>query len=330
MKNIHLIPTDNPSRFHKIGNELGYTNTPNSNFLAKQQNIYITSDEEVKEGEWFITKTNDVLKVQKPERGYEPMGKKIILTTDIDLIGVQAIDDKFLQWFVKNPSCEEAMIALVPINEFGSEITVNGYGFNKFIYKITYALSEPLQEESKSHSFCETPEENCTMNYCDENGCQNRKRDLVEPKQEQEVCNHCGKTLREQMKGCGEISCYRQFLPIKKVTIDELLKEYGENLTESEFKILNNKINIKQETLEEAAERMYKQSYDEFGEPTWDEGKLFHRKAGFIEGAKWQQEQDQNKYSEEQMREAIVKSALSNTDNMIERCDEIIAEFKKK
>jgi hypothetical protein len=35
--------------------------------------------------------------------------KKIILTTDQDLIndGVQAIDDEFLQWFVKNPTCEE-------------------------------------------------------------------------------------------------------------------------------------------------------------------------------------------------------------------------------
>lgn len=31
-------------------------------------------------------------------------------------------------------------------------------------------------------NFCETPEEKCTMNYCDENGCQNRKRHLVEPK----------------------------------------------------------------------------------------------------------------------------------------------------
>jgi hypothetical protein len=33
--------------------------------------------------------------------------------------------------------------------------------------------------EKKPHSFCETPEENCTMNYCDDNGCQNRKRELV-------------------------------------------------------------------------------------------------------------------------------------------------------
>jgi hypothetical protein len=38
----------------------------------------------------------------------EKFYKKIILTTDQDLIedGVQAIDDEFLEWFVKNPSCE--------------------------------------------------------------------------------------------------------------------------------------------------------------------------------------------------------------------------------
>jgi len=32
---------------------------------------------------------------------------------------------------------------------------------------------------NKPHGFCETPEEKCTMNYCDENGCVNRKRNLV-------------------------------------------------------------------------------------------------------------------------------------------------------
>jgi hypothetical protein len=35
--------------------------------------------------------------------------------------------------------------------------------------------------EKKPHPFCETPEENCTMNYCDDNGCQNRNRELVNP-----------------------------------------------------------------------------------------------------------------------------------------------------
>ena len=39
--------------------------------------------------------------------------------------------------------------------------------------------------EKKPHSFCETPEEKCTMNYCDDNGCQNRKRELVNPLDQQ-------------------------------------------------------------------------------------------------------------------------------------------------
>jgi len=44
----------------------------------------------------------------KTDIGY----KKIILTTDQDLIndGVQAIDDEFLEWFVKNPSCESVEV----------------------------------------------------------------------------------------------------------------------------------------------------------------------------------------------------------------------------
>jgi hypothetical protein len=38
--------------------------------------------------------------------------EKIILSTDPTLIadGVQAIDDEFLEWFVKNPSCEEVEV----------------------------------------------------------------------------------------------------------------------------------------------------------------------------------------------------------------------------
>jgi hypothetical protein len=36
------------------------------------------------------------------------------------------------------------------------------------------------KETIEPHDFCETPEEQCTMNYCDENGCQNRVRVFVE------------------------------------------------------------------------------------------------------------------------------------------------------
>lgn len=51
----------------------------------------------------------------------------------------------------------------------------------------TFKLKEE-KEELKPHSFCETPEEKCTLGYCDENGCMNRKRFLVES--EIESVNH--------------------------------------------------------------------------------------------------------------------------------------------
>jgi hypothetical protein len=152
MKNIFLIPTDKPSKIffnHNKGFEKyqfskepfvnGLTNTSN-------QNIFITNSEEIKEGDWFITKTNDVLKVQKPEKSYEPIGKKIILTTDQDLIkdGVQAIDDEFLEWFVKNPSCEEVKTKLVEFEvDMGLGDSWVEYGN---YYKIIIPKEEPKQE----------------------------------------------------------------------------------------------------------------------------------------------------------------------------------------
>lgn len=35
-------------------------------------------------------------------------------------------------------------------------------------------------KDRKPWPFCETPEEECTMNYCDTNGCVNRKREYVD------------------------------------------------------------------------------------------------------------------------------------------------------
>jgi len=116
MKNIHLIPTDKSSR-------LFYSNNNSSLLLSKEpvsfrtferstQNIYITSDEKIKDGDWcFNPKTNKSVKVgHHGHYGYS--SKKIILTTDQDLIndGVQPIDNTFLEWFVNNPSCESVKI----------------------------------------------------------------------------------------------------------------------------------------------------------------------------------------------------------------------------
>ena len=114
MKNIHVLPTDKPSRLHKIGNEWGLTHNANSNPFAKQQNIYIISDEKIEEGGWFYDLDSKYIKIKQSwENSHLDFnGKKIILTTDQDLIkdGVQAIDDKFLELFVKHPDCEEIEI----------------------------------------------------------------------------------------------------------------------------------------------------------------------------------------------------------------------------
>ena len=135
MKNIHLVPTDKPSRFslnssgkYHLTNQL-HTNSPN----FTNQNIYITSNEEIKEGFFYLHISNDINGIEyitinicyKPHRKkddewyvdgmYANQCKKIIFTDNQDLIkdGVQEISDEFLEWFVKNPSCEFIKTKLV-------------------------------------------------------------------------------------------------------------------------------------------------------------------------------------------------------------------------
>ena len=121
MKNIHLFPTEKPSRLLNIANQLHLDIIPSDYY--KKYNIYITSNEQIKERDWLFA-NQGVNKVIQLKEGDYPYGSinnkgdkifhskhwksKIILTTDQDLIadGVQAIDDEFLEWFVKNPSCE--------------------------------------------------------------------------------------------------------------------------------------------------------------------------------------------------------------------------------
>jgi hypothetical protein len=113
MENIHVIPTDKPSRFFNTNKGKYHFRehyVPDTIQTCKNHNIYITSDEEIKEGDWVITPTNDILEWAKV---FQPIGKKIILTTDQYLIknSVQAIDDEFLEWFVDNPSCETVEVS---------------------------------------------------------------------------------------------------------------------------------------------------------------------------------------------------------------------------
>ena len=140
MKNIHILPTDKPSRLviDTIENKLylqSILHEKTVNVLT--QNIYITSDEEIKEGDWCYDLDTKYVKIKQSwENSHLDFNcKKIILTTDQDLIkdGVQAIDDEFLEWFVKNPSCEWVEIELFP-------------KFSNNLYGIIIPKEEPKQE----------------------------------------------------------------------------------------------------------------------------------------------------------------------------------------
>jgi hypothetical protein len=68
--------------------------------------MYITNKEVIEKDEWCIDNSNEVFKFKK-FMNYNHY-RKIILTNDLELIkdGVESIDDSFLEWFVKNPTCE--------------------------------------------------------------------------------------------------------------------------------------------------------------------------------------------------------------------------------
>jgi len=140
MKNIHLLPTDKPSRlFYNKKDSIFTIDNDFENVIEEDwfqdYNIYITSDEEIKEEDWYyLPRTNSVHKcIEDPTElnSERRLGvAKIILTTDQDLIkdGVQSIDDDFLEWFVKNPSCEEA-----EVNKRYSDFTVDPFVGYKII-----------------------------------------------------------------------------------------------------------------------------------------------------------------------------------------------------
>jgi hypothetical protein len=148
MKNIHVLPTDKPSRLGQVYEKLSFfkdrTWDNTENWRCK--NIYITNDEEIKEGDWFYDLGTKYIKIKQSwENSHLDFnGKKIILTTDQDLIkdGVQAIDDEFLEWFVKNPSCESVHV----YNQ-----TQVGYQYDGYHYILPEYNQETLEEAAENY-----------------------------------------------------------------------------------------------------------------------------------------------------------------------------------
>ena len=178
MKNIHLLPTDKPSRLSILNSgKLNFGAEIMSSSNSKSQHIYITSDEEIKESqflnktdyyyvknhynEWYVGKFNGVSFDFINDNGNFHSNlfvcKKIILTTDQDLIanGVQAIDDDFLEWFVQNPSCEEVGVKLIDTFKKTNEVYVDeitGGNYYEIIKK--YKIIIPSEESKQIKCYC--------------------------------------------------------------------------------------------------------------------------------------------------------------------------------
>ncbi len=271
MKNIHILPTEKPSSLYykddnyKLANSTIAIDWYISSAGYKPTNIYITNDEEIKEGDWVVTPNKTIMLVttkyatessfmignskHKGSPYYIEFCRKIILTTDQDLIkdGVQPIDDEFLQWFVKNPSCESVEV------ESGLFFYAEGEDRR---YKIIIPQEEPKQDLEK---------------------------EMFDLEQELDI--------------------------------------------PSSFRWHNSK--PKQETLEEVAERWNeKQTTLEFGKPH----NAPNRIKSFIEGAKWQQEQDnETSHSYDEVRAIAYKAyCIGQLDEPIEgKFNQWINQFKK-
>ena len=150
MKNIHVLSTTQDSWLCLKDGELVNANDGGCmlgydppRWLT--QHIYITSDEEIKEGDWYLDTVANVLfkndKIFLNGLGY----KKIILTTDQDLIkdGVQAIDDEFLEYYVSVPFGEIKEVEVDDLREMSNEFIE----LDTMPYKIIIPKEETKQDK---------------------------------------------------------------------------------------------------------------------------------------------------------------------------------------
>ncbi len=287
MKNIHILQTDKPSRLY-LGNNGNFvfgmmqTSIQSKNDDFTNQNIYITSDEEIRKND-YIT---DGYKVWKWKDDSSLLGrKKVILTTDQDLIvdGVQSITDEFLEWFVKSPSCEFVETKHI-IKEYVDD--QDAYGYDVDYYKIIipkeeYTIVDKLKEYFKNTS-------------------------------EEQIQKDWDKTC-EKTKGINSPTV-EEFLEAQKQNLIDMMQEDEKlGLYDETEHLLSNKANKerlledvnKQETLEQVAERILANNIDGLKDALNDDDLFFFYKGVVVcygeAMAEWQQEQDKNKYSEEDM-----------------------------
>jgi hypothetical protein len=328
MKNIHLITTSQPSRLIKNNHSqllLTIQTLPLDRELGcLPQHIYITNDEEIKDGDWLLIIDDFETYIHKHKGDNLPTTyyKKIIITTDQDLIneGVQAIDDEFLGWFVKNPTCEEVdVIYDKDTFPYGVE-TAKGYGW----YKIIIPREEPKQPTTFKELFANTGIEPTT----DENGNiqYNFKATMKEePKQN---CVNCNQLISKYGCACGkqeehpkQIKCYCGHTSYCDCSpLEEPKQEENEIIDISDHDGIGNAVdNLNNEPPQETT----LEEIRKYAELSYYNGDEIN---AFVNGAKWQADR---MYSEEDLRNAY-RWGTSVNHGTKEHFNEWLEQYKKK
>jgi hypothetical protein len=220
-KNIHIIPTDKPSVLMMEDGKLLYSKNfgfnefnENKNFKhINKQNIYITSEEKIEEGDWYLV-SNKVEQCSCKEEANDLTDacKKIILTTDPNLIasGVQPIEDDFLQWFVKNPSCE--FVKIESFCKYGDNCPSKGAYDKQDLCDVGYKIIIPREEPSFQDSI-----EN-SLNIMSIASSMFGKKE--EPKQDNKTVCECKRAYTNPLSGICSL-CWNEKFPNEKDEIKE-------------------------------------------------------------------------------------------------------------
>ena len=252
MKNIHVIPTGKPSRlqintcFDNILELWDEIDTPKikQDGCIQYYNIYITPEEDIKVGDWVVEfqRGDTIGEVHFINSEYviaRDIQKKITLTTNPDLIknGVQAINDEFLNWFVKNPKCDDIEVVdwynkflsccrskeechcnkkriIIPTEEPKQDYKKLSEGFTEILNSIPddvflkYAepKQETLEEAAKefvlSHDFSKLTNPNHLANRCFQFGAEWQKEKYTI--EEQHIERSLGELEKAYIKGFNE------------------------------------------------------------------------------------------------------------------------------
>jgi len=302
-RNIHVLPTSNPSRLYlsDYGKELNLSGYPLRNYTTGKH-IYITSDEEIKPSDYYLWKENEIIKANDIEISFHHTVvfdcKKIILTTDQDLIkdGVQAIDDEFLEWFVKNPSCEE-----VEVNKmrYGYLSGFAHAGYKIIIPKKNFYCGDKFDYDEQCLEQCDTcvDKKGVDYGYLPKDEQKKHLIDMMKLDEESGLYDEAKQECKDCNKSLEECTCLEDTIdfPRQEIKLEEV---FNDDKKENIKKFIDEIQNPSEpnQALKDAAERILANNIDGLKDALNDDDLFFFYK-GVVQCygesmAKWIQEQN--------------------------------------